>query len=79
MKFIDDFESMKESFFPEINSFKIFVQIQSVLQPNLSIVDMLYSGHHAITDTFSWNRPNHGQTIIENPLYTGHFYSGHLL
>ena len=38
-----------------------------MLQSNLSIAAMLYSGHLFITDTFSWNRPNHGQTLIENP------------
>ena len=37
---------------------------------------MLYNGHLAIADTFSMNRPNHGQTLIEKPLYSGHFYSG---
>ena len=32
-----------------------------------------------IADTFSRNGPNHGQTLIEIPLYSGQFYSGHLL
>ena len=40
---------------------------------------MLYNGHLVIADTFSRNRPNHGQTLIGKPLYSGHFYSGHLL
>ena len=39
---------------------------------------MLYNGHVVIADTFLKNRPNHGQTLIENSLYSGHFYSGHL-
>ena len=38
---------------------------------------MLYSEHLVITDTFSWSQPNHGQTLVENSLYSGHFYSGH--
>ena len=38
---------------------------------NLSIVDMLYSGHFAIADKFSWNRPNYGQFLLEKPLYSG--------
>ena len=41
--------------------------------------DMLYSGHLIIADRFSRNGPNHGQTLIEIPLYSGQFYSGHLL
>ena len=40
---------------------------------------MLYSGHPVIADTFSWNRPNHGKTLIEKPLYIGHIYSVHNL
>ena len=39
---------------------------------------MLYD-RHLVADTFLRNRPNHGQTLIEKPLYSGHFYSGHLL
>ena len=38
---------------------------------------MLYNGHLVIADTFLWNRLNHGQTLIEKPLYSGHYYSGH--
>ena len=49
------------------------------IQSNLSIADMLYSGHLVIADTFLRNRPNNGQTLIEKPLYKGHFYSGNLL
>ena len=49
------------------------------LQSNLSIADMLYSGHLVIADIFSRNGPNNGQTLIEIPLYSGQFYSGHLL
>ena len=40
---------------------------------------MLYNGHLVIADTFLRNRPDHGQTLIGKPLYSGHFYSGHLL
>ena len=49
------------------------------IQWNLSIADTLYSGHLVIADTFSRNWTNHGQTLIEKPLYSGHFYSGHLV
>ena len=34
---------------------------------------MLYSGHLVIVCTFSWNRSNHGQTLIEKPLYSDTF------
>ena len=40
---------------------------------------MLYNGHLVIADIFLRNRPNHGQTFIEKPLYSGYFYSWHLL
>ena len=40
---------------------------------------MLYNGHLVIAETLLRNRPNHGQTLIEKPLYNGHFYSGHIL
>ena len=49
------------------------------MQWNLSIADTLYSGHLVIADTFSRNWTNHRQTLIEKPLYSGHFYSGHLV
>ena len=48
-----------------------------VLQSKLSIADMSYSVHLVIADTFQWKRPNHGQTLIEKTLYSGHVYSGH--
>ena len=44
-----------------------------------SIADMLYNGRLVIADTVLRNPSNHGQTLIEKPLYTGHLYSGHLL
>ena len=55
-----------------------------VLQSNLSVAEMLYSGHLLIGDTFSWKRSNHGQTLIENPYIADTFiedncYSGHNL
>lgn len=37
----------------------------------------VFSGQPVIADTLSWNRPNHGQSLIENPLYSGQFYSEH--
>ena len=49
------------------------------IQSNLSIADMLYNGHQVVADIFLRNRPNHGQTLIAKPLYSGHLHSGHLL
>ena len=49
------------------------------LQSNLFIADMLYNEHLVIADPFPRNRPNHAQTLIEKPLYSGHFYSKYLL
>ena len=43
------------------------------IQSNLSVADILYSGH------LVGNRPSHGKTLIEKPPYGGHFYSSHLL
>ena len=40
---------------------------------------MLYEGHLVIADSFLRSRLSHRQTIIEKPLYSGRFYSGHLL
>ena len=34
---------------------------------------MLYNGHVVKADIFLRNWPNHGQTLIEKPLYSGHF------
>ena len=53
--------------------------VTNKIQSNLSITDMLYSEHPAIKDNFSWNQSNHSQTLIEKPIYSGHFYSGHNL
>ena len=53
--------------------------IYFVYNINLSIAYMLYNGHLVKADTSLTNRWNHGQTLIEKPLYSGHFYSGHLL
>ena len=50
--------------------------IQTTVEP--LYIYMLYSGHLVIADTFSRNGPNHGQTLIEIPLYSGQFYSGHI-
>ena len=49
------------------------------LQSNLFIADMLYNEHLVIADPFPRNWPNHAQTLIEKPLYSGHFYSQYLL
>ena len=61
------------SFIKNLSTRRLFVQ------SNLSIADMLYNGHLVIADTVLRNRPNRCQTLIEKPLYSGHFYSGHLL
>ena len=48
----------------------------------INSIKPVYSGHLVITDTFSWNRPNHGQTLLENSYIEDYFtannyYSGH--
>ena len=35
---------------------------------------MLYNGQVVIADTFLRNRPNHGQTLISDICYSGHFF-----
>ena len=55
------------------------VYTKTQVQSNLSLADMLYNGHLVTADTFLRNRSNHGQTVPGKPLYSGHFYSGHLL
>ena len=54
-------------------------KVAILLQSNVSVVDMLYNGHLVMADIFLESQSNHGQTLIEKPLYSGHFYSGHLL
>ena len=61
-----------------ITMYQLFLDFY-ILQSNLSITDMLYNGHLVIAYTFLRNRPIHGQALIEKPVYSGHFYSGHLL
>ena len=39
-----------------------------LLQSNLSMADMPYSGHFVIVHTFSWNRTNQGQTLRKTPI-----------
>ena len=53
---------------------KIFLErvVSATIQSNLSLADMLHNGDLVIEDTFLSNRLNHGQTLIENPLYSGH-------
>ena len=58
-------------------------EIYKYIQWNLSIADMLYSGHLVIADTFCSDRENLGQTLLKNPLYCGQFiadtrYNGHV-
>ena len=40
---------------------------------------MLYNGHLVTAGTFLSNRSNHGQTLIEKPLNSGHINSGNFL
>ena len=61
---------------PEMNKWIVLV-FTMYLQSNLSIADMLYNGHVLVAHTLR-NRPNHSQTLKEKPLYSGHFYSGHI-
>ena len=37
-------------------------------------VKPLYTGHLVIADRFSKNRPNLDQTLVANPLYSGHYF-----
>ena len=55
------------------------IKIKMLLQSNLPIADMLYNGHLVIVNTFLRNRLNHGQTLVEKPLYSGQFYSRNVL
>ena len=50
------------------------LEIENTLQQNLSIADMLYSGHLFIADTFS---RNYLSLAIVKPLYFEPLYSGH--
>ena len=45
-----------------------------LLQSNLSIADILYSGHLVIVDIVSRKLPNPGQALLGNPLYSGHYF-----
>ena len=45
----------------------------SIIQSNLSIVDILYIGNLATADRFFGNRSNLGQTLSAKPLYSWHF------
>ena len=65
-------------FFAIVNKCQILT-VDLQIQSNLSIVDMLYSGHVVIADTFSRIQPSHGQTFIKNLQFSRHFYSGKLL
>ena len=44
---------------------------KNTLEWNLSVADMLYSGHLFIADTIHKNRWNHGHSLIEKPLSSG--------
>ena len=48
-----------------------FILISIQIQWNLSIADMLYSGHLSIADNISKNGWNHGHSLIEKPFYSG--------
>ena len=40
---------------------------------------MLYNGHLLISETILRIQSNHDETLTKKPLYSGHFYSGHVL
>ena len=50
---------------------KVILRLNTVKSVYLSIADMLYSAILVIADSFSWNQPNHGQTLIKNLLHSG--------
>ena len=43
------------------------------MQSNLSIADIPYSGQLLIADNFRRSKLNPGQTLIRQPLLSGHF------
>ena len=61
------------------NAFQVTQEARFVIHSNLSIADMLFNGHLVVADTCLGNWSNHGQTLIEKPLYSRHCCSGHLL
>ena len=50
---------------------EVILRLNTVKSVYLSIADMLYSAILVIADSFSWNQPNHGQTLIKNLLHSG--------
>ena len=54
---------------------KKYFQLFSI-QGNLSIADMLYSGHISIADTFSRNQLSQAtvKLIYFEPIYSGHLF-----
>ena len=52
----------------------VVYSINTPLQWNLSIADMLYSGHLSIADTFSWNQLSLAlvKSSYFEPLYSRH-------
>ena len=57
-------------YMPLVCIFSLKTRKKQELQSNLSIMGMLYSGYLVTANTVS---PNHGQTLIEKPLYSVHF------
>ena len=45
----------------------------SYICPSVSLCFLFWAWQNL--DTFSWNRSNHGETLKEEPLHSGHFYS----
>ena len=61
-------------FFLSYSLFRVDITNIKIAQSNLSIADILYSGH-----LFLMNRPNLGETLIANPFYIRYFYIPHWL
>ena len=60
----------------QVNRWKIWLDI---LQWNLFIADILYSGYLSTADTFLENGWNPGQTLIIKPLCSEHFIADTIL
>ena len=67
-----------EGFFSAINKSTQLprIQVDAPIQWNLSVANMLYSGHLSIADTFSKHQlsPAMVKPLHVEPLYSGHFF-----
>ena len=53
---------------------ELTILTNTYIHTNQSIADMLYNVHLVIVNTILRNRRNHGQTLKEKPLFSGHFF-----